>query len=306
MRWEKKGLILDPDKYKNELGGSTKAFSPTVQVRKNSVRVYFSSSDKDEIGDIFFVDLDRDDLKKIIKVDGPVLKRGEVGRFDEHGVTPSCILESNGVVLMYYFGWMKTVLSPQLIFIGLAKSSTDYNFYFEKYLENPIIDRTYKGFISKSAPFVIKEERVFKMWYVGSTSGFYWKYNNKLVSKYTVRYAESEDGIHWSVNEDDDCLMLGEQEFGLSRPAVVYDGIYKMWYSVRRFDIPYRLGYAESNDGIHWERKDNMVGINVSEGGWDSNMICYPCIVDLDGKRLMFYNGNGYGTSGFGYAELCE
>ena len=67
--------------------------------------------------------------------------------------------------------------------------------------------------------------------------------------------------------------------------------------------ITYRLGYAEWIDGI-WIRRDDQVGLFASKEGWDSEMVCFPCIVDACGKRYMFYNGNNYGETGFGYAIL--
>ena len=56
-----------------------------------------------------------------------------------------------------------------------------------------------------------------------------------------------------------------------------------MWYSIRSHNRPYRIGYAESGDGQHWERRDDAVGIQASSEGWDSEMICYPCVVDVNG-----------------------
>jgi len=53
-----------------------------------------------------------------------------------------------------------------------------------------------------------------------------------------------------------------------------------------------------------WNREDEKAGIDVSKEGWDSKMIAYPYIVKTSNKVLMFYNGNGFGTSGFGYAYL--
>ena len=64
------------------------------------------------------------------------------------------------------------------------------------------------------------------------------------------------------------------------------------------------IGYAESDDGLHWVRKDAEVGTGKSDTGWDSEMICYPCVVDVKGRRYMFYNGNRHGSTGFGYAVL--
>jgi hypothetical protein len=79
-----------------------------------------------------------------------------------------------------------------------------------------------------------------------------------------------------------------------------------MWYSVRSFHEPYRMGYAESADGLVWERKDSTVGIYRSAdqpGEWDSEMICYPNYVSHRKKEYLFYNGNQHGKSGFGYAS---
>ena len=32
-------------------------------------------------------------------------------------------------------------------------------------------------------------------------------------------------------------------------------------------------------------------------------MICYPNVIECDGRIVMFYNGNGFGQSGIGCAE---
>jgi hypothetical protein len=35
-------------------------------------------------------------------------------------------------------------------------------------------------------------------------------------------------------------------------------------------------------------------------------MIAYPAVFDLGGRRYMLYNGNGFGATGFGLAELSQ
>jgi hypothetical protein len=75
-----------------------------------------------------------------------------------------------------------------------------------------------------------------------------------------------------------------------------------MWYASR--GAAYRIGYAESADGLQWERKDGEAGLSVSAEGWDSEMIAYPCVFDHRGRRYMMYNGNGYGRTGIGLAVL--
>jgi hypothetical protein len=35
-------------------------------------------------------------------------------------------------------------------------------------------------------------------------------------------------------------------------------------------------------------------------------MIAYPCVIRVGRRLLMFYNGNGFGRDGFGWAEWSE
>ena len=141
------------------------------------------------------------------------------------------------------------------------------------------------------------------MWYwVGKE---WTKINNKPYIKAEIYYAESLNGINWKQYAEN-CININDQkEFSIGRPWVIKEnGMFKMWYSVRFIDKLYRIGYAESHDGIAWKRKDSEVGIDVSETGWDSEMICYPAVIKVKNKTYMFYNGNNNGETGFGYAEL--
>jgi hypothetical protein len=86
-----------------------------------------------------------------------------------------------------------------------------------------------------------------------------------------------------------------------------------MWYSYRggvdyrtNPQASYRIGYAQSKDGISWTRMDDSAGIDVSSEGWDAEMIEYPHVVQHHRTRYMFYNGNKFGESGFGFAELSN
>ena len=54
-----------------------------------------------------------------------------------------------------------------------------------------------------------------------------------------------------------------------------------------------------------WQRMDHLAGIDVSDSGWDAEMIEYPHVFDHKGRRYMLYNGNHFGESGMGLA-VCE
>ena len=96
-----------------------------------------------------------------------------------------------------------------------------------------------------------------------------------------------------------------KDEYAIARPCVLKEnGFYRMWYSYR--GEHYRIGYAESEDGIRWQRKDEEAGIDISESGWDSEMVEYAFVFSHDSKKYMLYNGNDYGKTGLGYAVIDE
>jgi hypothetical protein len=57
---------------------------------------------------------------------------------------------------------------------------------------------------------------------------------------------------------------------------------------------------------MEWHRCDEKAGIDVSEEGWDSQMVSYGHVFELDGKLHMLYQGNEVGRYGFGLATLDE
>ena len=170
------------------------------------------------------------------------------------------------------------VLNPNKVFIGCDDSDK----------------------VSLSYPWVIHDEQVYKMWY-GSTEN--WSSDNGEMV-HVIKYATSEDGTNWKKHGLAIPFEIGVAQ-AFSRPTVIKDeNNYHMWFSYRSGDgTKYRIGYAHSIDGLKWNRKENS-GIDVSEDGWDSEMICYPFVFDHKEKLYMLYNGNNYGKTGFGLAVL--
>ena len=79
-----------------------------------------------------------------------------------------------------------------------------------------------------------------------------------------------------------------------------------MWFSYKGADFDlgdnYRIGYAESDDGVNFERRDDLAGIDVSKSGWDSEMVAYGFVFVCQGRKWIAYNGNNYGYAGVGLA----
>jgi hypothetical protein len=149
------------------------------------------------------------------------------------------------------------------------------------------------------------------MWYASCTG---WEMiNGRFEPRYHIKYAESVDGISWR-RSGLVCIEAADAGEAIGRPCVFRrGGRYVMLYSYRRLvgyrtdrTQSYRLGYAESADGLVWTRRDDLAGIGASDAGWDHEMIEYCYCHTCDDRLCLFYNGDGFGRSGFGYAVLDE
>jgi len=311
MIWEKKGLIYKPDNSIWWQQHYAILPTPVFLETENILRIYFATTCKKKYGRITFIDVDPQNPSKINNQPKNIsLDIGELGSFDDCGVNVSYVIRIEDIWFMYYAGYQRHFRTPYSIFTGLATSDDGENFTRKNI--SPILERNDKETSLRSAPCIIfnKNDNNYHMWYVSS---FSWEiintviFDNKMMPLYCIKHGISEDGIHWIVDKDEALTPTGD-EFGFGRPYVILDdnGTYKMFYSIRRKNVSYRLGYAESEDGINWIRKDNEVGINVSKEGWDSEMICYPSVITIKNKTYLFYNGNNNGETGFGYAELVN
>jgi hypothetical protein len=224
--------------------------------------------------------------------------------FDDSGVLPVSIVEDAGVIYLYYAGFQLGVKIDFTHLSGVAVSVDGGN-RFERVRCVPILERTESELFLRSAPHVIKDGAIWKMWYIGF--GGWTTRGPKRIYRSKINYLESSDGIHWPAVSTCCLAPDGNDEFGFGRPFVYLDNdVYKMFYSLRTWSKGYRLGYAESPDGIEWRRMDESVGIDVSKDGWDSKDICWSAVIRSQGRTLMFYNGNSYGRTGFGYAVLAS
>ena len=299
MKWRKLGLLFCPEN--NFTWMLSHASNPIAEiVNSSNWRIYFSTRDKDNRSSIGCIELDITDPRQGVNIPTkPLVSPGEVGLFDDSGASMSCLVSVNETKYLYYTGWCLGVTVPWRNSIGLAvchQNSAD----FQKYTKAPIMDRSHIDPFSLSYPWVMRDKDIWKMWYGSNLS---WGSQHSDM-KHVIKYAESVDGIHWERRGQIAIPLTKTDEWGVAKPCILHnDSIYQMWYSIR-FGKTYRIGYAESTDGVDWQRKDNQVGIDVSDAGWDSEMIEYPCVFDHAGERYMLYNGNGFGKTGFGLAIL--
>lgn len=303
QEWRKEGRIFDPADHSFGWLASHAAVPTADLIRGDRYRVWYSGRDRESRSHMSYLEIDINEPTNLLYVHPePVLSPGAAGRFDDSGVMASSIVDDGGRKYLYYAGWNRTVTVPFRNAMGVAVSD-DHGKTYRKCFDGPILDRTTVDPIFVGAGYALQDKDCWRMWYL---SCLRWDLSGKSPRHYYhLRYASSEDGIHWNRDGAVSIDFKNESEYAISRPSVIFeDGVYRMWYSYR--GESYRIGYAESSDGIHFDRMDDQVGLDVSRDGWDSEMIEYAHVIDHGGKKHMFYNGNRFGESGIGYAALDE
>ena len=307
MKWKKLGIVWAPDG--TVPWARTHAMGPTpFLLTPNVIRVFLTSLDDKGRGRPIYVDVCAQDPRKVLAIScTPLLELGEPGCFDDNGVVGmSVMMMGHEKLFFYYSGFEICSQIRYRIFSGLAYGAL-LDEKFERISKAPILDRVNSEPFFRAAPFVMLDDGVFRMWYCGG--GGWVQLNGKEMPIYDLRYAESSDGVNWSSISSMAMPITGSDEHGFGRPWVVKRGPkdYQMFYSVRRRSLAaYRLGYAESTDGINWVRKDSKMGLDVTPGEFDSDAIMYSAVISVGDKTYCFYNGNNFGEKGFAIAELIS
>jgi predicted GH43/DUF377 family glycosyl hydrolase len=290
------------------------AQSPSVLIEDKHVRVFFCSrpapdSDGQYLSYISSIDLERRNLRNVLRIrEQPVLRLGKCGTFDEFGTYPVSVIRDGDEIRAYYAGFTRCESVPFNAAIGLAISD-DNGETFRRLGDGPVLSYTPDEPFLLGSPRIRKFNGHWQLWYV---AGKEWRMTDgKPEPVYKIRMATSDNGIDW-VKRDKDLIAdkLGEHECQACPDVTFRNDRYHMFFSYRDIrnykgcEGGYRIGYAVSPDMINWQRNDELVNISLSETGWDSEMVNYPHLFDLDGSTYLLYQGNGMGRTGFGLAVL--
>lgn len=280
------------------------ALQPTPILMNNEViRIYAGFRDGEGVGRVGFVDVSAANPSNVIRVsDKPCLDIGVPGAFDDNGVIPSAVVRHEDKLYLYYAGYHLCNKVRFTVFGGLAVSS-DGGTSFTRYSRVPVFERTDTELLFRVPHSVLLEGNKWKFWYGGGdhfiTEG------NKSLPVYDIRYVESENNFSIPLTSQIILTNQNDDEHRVARPYVVkQQNLYHMFICVGTKSKGYRLGYAQSTDGLSWRRNDQELNLDVSEEGWDSEMMAYPSVVVAEQGTYLFYNGNDYGKNGFGYAVL--
>jgi hypothetical protein len=296
VRWRREGLLVEP------LGSgwsTTHAALPVPHpLPDGRLRIFFSSRDAEGRSSIGRATVDLERLRAEVEAE-PVLIPGALGAFDDRGTTTSCLVRHEGRSYLFYTGWSLGRTVPFYLAVGCAVSDDERT--FRRVSQAPVLDRNDVDPFLTASPFVLVENGTWRMWYVSAQC---WEQTpDGPRHRYHIRYAESDDGRSWR-RDGRVCIDFRDaSEYAISRPWVMRDGdCYRMWFSAR--GGAYRIGYAESSDGLVWNRLDEPAGLEPPGAAWDAEMQAYPAVTRSAGRTVMLYNGDDFGRAGFGWAEL--
>jgi sucrose-6-phosphate hydrolase SacC (GH32 family) len=312
--WTKLGKVFDPTERPTQNWIKEFAQAPCILKFDDFVRVYCSCRPPPDANGQYvsrsaYVDLNRKNLFEVIRIAAhPTLPLGELGSFDEFGTYPTSAIRNGNEVWAYYGGWTRCESVPFNVAVGLAVSC-DEGVSFHKVGPGPVLS------YSVDEPFIIsgpKVRRFHDRWYLWYIAGERWLPNGgRPEPVYRIRMASSSDGVNWTkLNRDLIERRLEPDESQASPDVFFCNGRYHMFFcyryglDYRNKARGYRIGYAVSDDMLNWTRDDAKAGIDVSPEGWDSEMISYPHVFELDGNIYMMYLGNQVGRFGFGLARL--
>lgn len=303
MKWRKLGIVWNTDGQR--AWSRSHAMGPTpFRLDAETIRVYLTTLDAEGLGRASYVDVSAKDPTRVLAVaQQPVLDVGEPGTFDDNGLMPlSIVRASDDALYMYYSGFELCHRIRYRIFSGVAVSR-DGGDTFTRLRRTPILERSDAELFFRGGPFVLKDGDVFRMWYVAGSS--WTEIDGKAMPVYDMKYAESANGIDWPTKGTTVLPITEADEHGFGRPWLIQRAhSYELFYSVRRRSLAaYRMGHAESSDGLKWQRKDADFGLDVSDAPFENEAVMYAAVIDIDGKEYCFYNGNGFGRDGFAVAE---
>jgi len=311
MMWEKKGFIFKP-KGDKSWSRSHAQVPFALPLDDNLTRIFYSTRDSNSCSAVSFIDVVANNPSKIVyEHPEPVLTKGSPGSFDDSGTMPSWFVYKDSQLYLYYTGWNKSEAASYRLSIGLAVSD-DQGKTFRKMFKGPIMDRGKYDPIWVGQPCVLREGKEWKMWYLSCEK--IEMIDDHPEPFYNVKYATSKDGINWD-RKNHICIDF---KFGkidaIGRPCVWKHGSkYWMLHSNRQAveyrdneEASYRIELSESINGKNWKQVEAFKMEKFDNGEWDALMNEYTTIVETTnkGEFYVFYNGNGFGASGFGYFIL--
>lgn len=228
---------------------------------------------------------------------------------------PFVVPRDDGPWLMYFGAWGVPTPERKLPNTTCLALSDDRGKTWRHWGRQPVLplDKPYDKSGTGSV-CVLREKTGFRMYY--TSLGEYVRRpdgvqtaHGEIIPTIGIGYAESEDGIHWTKPLKK--LMVEPRGFGTepyeyvcSKPWILREGAgYRMY--VHTLGTAYRVRSLLSRDGLHWTWQpsglEGEMGVG-EQGAFDDRQRCYVCVVRHGDQLRCWYTGNGFGSTGMGYA----
>lgn len=301
----KLGQIYDPRFQSHHPKLLTHASNPVpVLLSGDTFRIFYSARDSMNRSSVGALDFNLVE-KKIVNIHKkPIVIHGDQTSFFSAGISLGNYYEFNNKKSISFMGWRTMDDGAWRGEIGSFSLTQDL--FLDEISTQPMIkiDKEIDT-ISLSYPWILKTAPDQLVAWYGSTIGRD-KRNNEMV--HVINQAYSSDASSWK--KVGLALPYEKQKQQMfSRPCIFLNksGVYEMWFSVRPGGgETYRIRHAESDDAKSWIHAKTPAKLDVSNAGWDSEMIEYPYVFRHKTNKYMLYNGNDFGKTGFGLAQLVH
>jgi hypothetical protein len=241
---------------------------------------------------------------------GLILAPGPAGAWDSERVScPRVLREPDGQWRMWYYGRdpsFDRAISLPTGRVGLATSIDGIAWQrvrgpltggavFEPHADPARFDSAHVGISD-----IQRRGDLYWMWYFGGDQTL------RAIGPRSIKgfpalpgCAVSADGMHWQRLEGPHRGALlpagasGEfDHFMVGWPQVIRwdDGRWRLYYHSLDANFVSTLGWADSSDGLHWQKRGVLLGAG-EPGRFDDRGIATRHIVRLQGRWVMFYEG---------------
>lgn len=254
---------------------------PVVDKLPDRWRIYYSHR-QNNISMPHFVDVEIGNPSKVIyHHQKSVLPLGLDYELDPHGVMPTFITAFGQNKALYYVGWKVVdglyVNSTHLAVgrnITTKDSEYEHEYTFQKW--GPQLAGDGKELFTST------------LWLLNNELAVYLACHDREENEtyYDLKFARHDNGQHFRK---------------LDRYAVKMEGFSCCSYTA----VDGLVMWCQRTNGYRdYIIKGFPYDLQPSKSGWDSEMTCYPYLIEHEGKVFLFYNGNGFGATGIGFAVL--
>ncbi len=218
-------------------------------------------------------------LLVLTHIPGSKWESGEVNR--------PCVIKENGIYKMWYSGQVRPY-QPGGVSVICYAESVDGLVWTRRAEPVLVHSREWENH-AIMCPHVLHDEEagLYKMWYSAGDNH----------EPHSIGYAESPDGLSWSVHPDNPIFVknpacLWEQHKVVASHVLKHDGYYYMFYVGHFHEERGSVGLARSRDGItNWERSPDNPIVAPDQDSWDSLSVYKPYVMRDGDRWIMWYNG---------------